>query len=146
MRYLVTFDGVDVGPLLPPQQLAGLMRTVVIPTEEALARLESEGKVHGGVAAGARAGALILDAESHDEANQILQGLPAWGIAKWELTRWMLSGFSSAREAFTAEDVELFVGPFRDPSRARAGSALYRHFIQPEVARIMTGTYLGAGD
>jgi hypothetical protein len=50
MRYLVTFDGVDVCPLLPPQQVAGLMRTVVIPTEEALARLESEGKVHGGVA------------------------------------------------------------------------------------------------
>ena len=47
MRYLVTFDGVDVGPLLPPQQVAGLMRTVVIPTEEALARLETEGKVHG---------------------------------------------------------------------------------------------------
>ncbi len=96
MRYLVTFDGVDVGPLLPPQQVAGLMRTVVIPTEEALARLESEGKVHGGVAAGARAGALILDAESHDEANQILQGLPAWGIARWELTP--LQSFETRRE------------------------------------------------
>jgi pimeloyl-ACP methyl ester carboxylesterase len=55
----------------------------------------------------------------------------------------MLSGFSSAREAFTAEDVELLVGRFREPSRARAGSALYRHFIQPEAARIMTGTYRG---
>ena len=70
------------------------MRTVVIPTEEALARLETEGKVHGGVAA--RAGALILDAESHDEANKILQGLPAWGIAKWELTP--LQSFETRRE------------------------------------------------
>jgi len=43
----------------------------------------------------------------------------------------MLSDFSSAREAFTAEDVELYVCRLREPPRARAGSALYRHFIQP---------------
>jgi pimeloyl-ACP methyl ester carboxylesterase len=55
----------------------------------------------------------------------------------------MLSDFSSAHEAFTADDVELFIGRLRDPSRARAGSALYRHFIQPEAARIMAGTYRG---
>ena len=74
------------------------------------------------------------------------------------MTVQMLSGFSSAHEAFTAEVVELFVGRLREPSRARAGSALYRHFIQPESARIMRGSYrdrrlstptrvlLGAGD
>jgi pimeloyl-ACP methyl ester carboxylesterase len=65
------------------------------------------------------------------------------GGGRQRLPRRMLSYFSSAREAFTAEDVELFVGRLRDPSRARAGSALYRHFIQPEVARIMTGSYRG---
>ncbi len=65
------------------------------------------------------------------------------GRGRQRLPRRMLLGFSSAREAFTAEDVELFVGRLRDPSRARAGSALYRHFIQPEVARIMTGSYRG---
>ena len=71
-----------------------------------LARLESEGKVHGGVAVGARAGALILDAESHDEANQILQGLPAWGIAKWELTP--LQSFETRRghDRQALEDLE----------------------------------------
>jgi pimeloyl-ACP methyl ester carboxylesterase len=55
----------------------------------------------------------------------------------------MLRHHSSTREAFTADDVELFVGQLREPSRARAGSALYRHFIQPETARIMTGSYRG---
>ena len=96
MRYLVTLEAIDVGPLLPPQQLAGLIRTAVLPTEEALARLESEGKVRGGIAAGARTAAFILDAESHDEANQVLQGLPAWGLAKWELTP--LLSFETRRE------------------------------------------------
>jgi pimeloyl-ACP methyl ester carboxylesterase len=50
---------------------------------------------------------------------------------------------ASARQVFTVEDVELFIGRFREPSRARAGSALYRHFIQPEAARIMRGSYRG---
>jgi pimeloyl-ACP methyl ester carboxylesterase len=65
------------------------------------------------------------------------------GRGRQRLPRRMLSDFSSAREAFTAEDVELFVGRLREPSRARAGSALYRHFIQPETARIMRGSYRG---
>ena len=65
------------------------------------------------------------------------------GRGRQRLPRRMLSDFSSAREAFTADDVELFVGRLRDPSRARAGSALYHHFIQPEVARIMRGSYRG---
>ena len=65
------------------------------------------------------------------------------GRGRQRLPRWMLRHHSSAREAFAAEDVELFVGRLREPSRARAGSALYRHFIQPEAARIMTGSYRG---
>lgn len=36
---------------------------------------------------------------------------------------------------------ELFVAPFRDPARAHAGSALYRHFIVPLVTRITSGRY-----
>ena len=96
MRYLVTFESVDAGPLLPPQQIPGLLRNLVLPTEEALVKLESEGKIRGGVTAGARAGAFILDAESHDEANQILQSLPSWGIVKMDLTP--LLSFEARRE------------------------------------------------
>ena len=47
MRYLVTFESVKAGPLLPPQQVPGLLRSVVFPTEDALAKLESEGKIRG---------------------------------------------------------------------------------------------------
>jgi pimeloyl-ACP methyl ester carboxylesterase len=35
------------------------------------------------------------------------------------------------------------VAPFRDPARARAGSALYRHFIVPMFPRVMAGRYRG---
>jgi hypothetical protein len=57
MRYLVTFEAVEAGPLLPPQQVAGLIRTVVLPTHEAAMQLESEAKIHGGIAVEARAAA-----------------------------------------------------------------------------------------
>jgi muconolactone delta-isomerase len=96
VRYLVTFEGVEAGPLLPPQQVPGLLRSVVFPTQEALAELESEGKVRGGVTAGARSGAFILDADSHDEANQIVQSLPSWGIVKIQMTP--LQSFETRRQ------------------------------------------------
>jgi hypothetical protein len=44
MQYLVTMELVDPGPLLPPQQLAGRMRQAVLPGQEALLNLKSEGK------------------------------------------------------------------------------------------------------
>jgi muconolactone delta-isomerase len=96
VRYLVTVESVEVGPLLPPQQVAGIIRTAVLPTSEALSSLESEGKIRGGVVAGAREAAFILDAESNEEANQILEGLPAWGLAKFKLTP--LLSFETRRE------------------------------------------------
>lgn len=33
------------------------------------------------------------------------------------------------------------LAPFRDPARAHAGSALYRHFIVPLVTRVTSGRY-----
>jgi pimeloyl-ACP methyl ester carboxylesterase len=57
------------------------------------------------------------------------------------LLRHLLLGFATNPAAFTDEDVELFISRFREPARARAGSALYRHFIQPEAGRILSGSY-----
>ena len=44
MQYLVTMELVDPGPLLPPQQLARMMRQAVLPGQEALLNLKSERK------------------------------------------------------------------------------------------------------
>jgi hypothetical protein len=96
MRYLVTAEAVETGPMAPPQQVAGLIRAAVLPSVEALARLESEGRVRGGIVAGARAAAFVLEADSHDEANQILMSLPNWGFSKVELTA--LQSFESRLE------------------------------------------------
>jgi len=63
------------------------------------------------------------------------------GKGHQRMARYMLPGFTSDRKAFSAENVEIFAAQLREPARARAGSALYRHFIQPEAVRIPTGSY-----
>ncbi|MBE0009722.1 MULTISPECIES: alpha/beta fold hydrolase [unclassified Arthrobacter] len=56
------------------------------------------------------------------------------------LVRYLLLQYSG-EGAFTPEDLDIFAGRFTDPARARAGSALYRRFIQPEGVRALKGTY-----
>src|SRR5438270_1570308 len=86
-RYLVTGDYVDPGPMLPPQQLVQMIEKLVLPSFESLAKLEEQKKVlAGGIVAGARAGAFIVDVASNTELNQLLQELPFWGIVKWTAT------------------------------------------------------------
>jgi hypothetical protein len=92
MRYLVTGEYIDPGPLLPPQGVAQVVEQLIIPSFEALAKLEDEKKIlGGGILVGARGGAFILDVASEDEANRILEDLPFWGVVKWTLTP--LQGF-----------------------------------------------------
>ena len=57
------------------------------------------------------------------------------------LPRYLLRNFVSNPEAFSEADIELFLAPLRDQARARAGSTLYRRYIQPEIPRIMRGAY-----
>ena len=86
-RYLVTGEYVDPGPLLPPDQLVQMVEQMVLPSFDALAKLEEQRKVlGGGIVCGARAGAFIVDVASNTELNQLLQGLPMWGLVKFTST------------------------------------------------------------
>jgi pimeloyl-ACP methyl ester carboxylesterase len=57
------------------------------------------------------------------------------------LARYLLTHYTSDPGAWSEADVELFMAPFRDPARAYAGSALYRHFIVPTFQRVLRGAY-----
>jgi pimeloyl-ACP methyl ester carboxylesterase len=63
------------------------------------------------------------------------------GKGRQRLASYLLDHYTSDRSAFTQRDRELFVAPFRDPARARAGSALYRNFIVPIFPRVIIGRY-----
>jgi pimeloyl-ACP methyl ester carboxylesterase len=63
------------------------------------------------------------------------------GKGKQRLPRHLLRKFTSHPGVLSPEDTEIFVAQLRQPGRARAGSALYRRFIIPEIQRIIGGAY-----
>lgn len=85
--YLVIGEYLDPGALLPPQGAAQIVEQTVLPSLEALAKLQKQKKiVAGGIYSGDRRGAFILDVADNDEANRVLMSLPFWGLVKWTLT------------------------------------------------------------
>jgi pimeloyl-ACP methyl ester carboxylesterase len=67
-------------------------------------------------------------------------GARVLGHRNQPLARYLLET-DVAEHAFSAEDREAFLAPLRQPERARAGSALYRRVILPEMRRIATRAY-----
>jgi pimeloyl-ACP methyl ester carboxylesterase len=57
------------------------------------------------------------------------------------LAHHLLDNYTSDSAAFSPRDRELFVAPFRQHARARAGSALYRNFIVPIFGQVLAGRY-----
>ena len=82
MRFLVTIDGSDVGVGTPPERLIQQMDQMVIPGIEKLAQWEQEGRIHGGGYTAARGGVFVIDADSIEEVDRLVSGLPHWGLVK----------------------------------------------------------------
>ena len=59
---------------------------VIRPSLESIAKMADEKKVTGGILAGQRAGAWIVDAQSNEEVGTILGNLPFWGLVRWDVT------------------------------------------------------------
>jgi muconolactone delta-isomerase len=107
MQYLVTADLIDPGPLLPPDQLVGMMRQAILPSLDALITLKSEGKIiAGGVPVGERAVVFIWDVDSNEELDSLLQSLPYWGLVKIKATPLENLEARSARDRQFTEQLE----------------------------------------
>ncbi len=85
MRYLVTAEWIELGALLSPEQVIGIIEQTVGPSLEILAQWEEEGKIHGGIFPGERAGAWVIEADSNEELDGMLNTLPFWGQMKWHI-------------------------------------------------------------
>jgi len=57
------------------------------------------------------------------------------------LARYLLLHYTSAPSAWSDEEIEMYLAPFREPARAKAGSALYRDFITPVFRHVLAGRY-----
>lgn len=83
MQYLVTMEFVEPGPLFSAQQLGQMVEQSILPSFDLLAGLKAEGKVvAGGVLAGTRTTTFIVEAASNDELDQLVEGIPFWGVMK----------------------------------------------------------------
>jgi hypothetical protein len=82
-QYLVIGSGaVDY---TTPSEAVEAVEQELLPTFDALMKLEAAKTIVGGMPVGDRTFAFILDAASNDEADRLLRDLPAWGQLKWEI-------------------------------------------------------------
>jgi muconolactone D-isomerase len=87
MKYLVTMEFVGTPPVASPQEMVQWLERMIIPTEEAMMKLEADKKIlAGGDLSGRRGMALILEAASNDELSRILSGIPEWPFLEVDVT------------------------------------------------------------
>src|SRR5918999_5715311 len=96
-QYMVTMDMARAdAPLLPIDQLAGVIREAFLPSVERLLELKAQGKVvTGGYPVGQWAIVFIIEADSEEELYEILEGLPLSEAAEARVTP--LEGFEDFR-------------------------------------------------
>jgi muconolactone delta-isomerase len=85
MLFLVRGENIDSGYLLPPEQTMQAVEQAAVPSFQQMAQWEQQGKVKGGVHPGERAGAFVIDVESYEELDSMMNHLPFFGLVKWEV-------------------------------------------------------------
>jgi Muconolactone delta-isomerase len=85
MQYLVR--GYNGPGFASPQEALDVLENGILPTFDALLKLESNGVIKaGGLPVGDRAFVCVFEASSNDELDAILRDIPAWGVLQWEVT------------------------------------------------------------
>ena len=85
MKYLVS--GSEGPGFASPEEAVEILEEVVLPTFDALMKLEAQKKiVAGGLPVGDRAFVFIAEAVSNEELDRLLRSLPAWGVLEWQVT------------------------------------------------------------
>ena len=85
MKYLVS--GSEGPGFASPEEAVEILEEVVLPTFDALMKLEAQKKIAaGGLPVGDRAFVFIAEAASNEELDRLLRSLPAWGVLEWRVT------------------------------------------------------------
>jgi len=83
--FLVMGENIDAGYLLPPEQTIQTIEQAVVPSFQILAQYAAQGKLKGGTYPGERAGAFVIEADSFEELDNIMNHLPFFGLVKWQV-------------------------------------------------------------
>jgi muconolactone delta-isomerase len=86
-QYLVTMDITRADPLLPIDQLLGVIQEAVLPSVERLIELKAQRKVvTGGYPIGQRGMVFFIETDSEEELYELLESLPLSEIAEARVT------------------------------------------------------------
>jgi hypothetical protein len=83
MLYLVT---ASEGPGFESEEEAAyVLQNIIIPSFEEIIKLKKKKRIlAGGLPVGERAFVFIAEADSNDELDRMLRGIPMWGMLEWE--------------------------------------------------------------
>ena len=84
MLYLVKAELVENS--ISAEAFPQVFERVIRPSLESLAKMVDDKKMTGGVLAGQRAAAFIMDAQSNEEVDKVMGGLPFWGLLNISVT------------------------------------------------------------
>jgi hypothetical protein len=85
MRFLVS--GSQGPGFASPAEAVDVLEKGILPTFDALLKLEAEKKiVAGGLPVADRAFVFIAEAASNEELDTMLRSIPAWGVLQWKVT------------------------------------------------------------
>jgi muconolactone delta-isomerase len=77
---------------VPPEQTLQTIEQAVVPSFQLLGQLQAQGKVKGGVFPGERAGAFVVEADSFEDLDSLMNHLPFFGLIKWQVKALMPFG------------------------------------------------------
>ena len=105
MKYLVVGSG---GPgFSSPEEALAVLQSGILPTFDALLKLEEEKKIiAGGLPVAERSFVFILEAASNEEADQLLGKMPAWAVLEWKVTPLQSFGGRAAQERAFLEELK----------------------------------------
>ena len=85
MQFLVIGEYIEHGAIVPPEQGVTILETSILPSLQIISDWVDKGIAHGGIYAGERMGAFIVEAASPEELGSMLASLPFWGLVQWEV-------------------------------------------------------------
>jgi hypothetical protein len=68
-----------------PQEAIVMLGGVIVPSLDLLAKMETDGKIRGGVGVAERAFYFVIEATSNHEVETILHKNPAWHLLSWKV-------------------------------------------------------------
>jgi hypothetical protein len=105
MKYFVRASG---GPgFASPGDALKILESIVLPSFDALMKLEGEKKIlGGGLPVGERAFVFIMEASSSEELDEVLRKIPMWGTLDWEVTPLTSFGARAAIERQAVKELK----------------------------------------